>query len=1068
MVVTMNTKLTVFISAVTAEFGGLRDRIASVLRAKGHTVKVQSDFRQEGFADTTLSKLEGYIARCDRIIALIGNQSGSFPPAAAADPFNHMLPAKFERLSNTQWEVIFARDHNPKGLFVYDGRAYPTERPANGGDADQQVDWVTYLTKTLGLDRDTFTTADQALNHVLMLDWPDMSLGKPNNLPFGSRNELFIGREQALQDLRASLLTGTTAVTAQALHAMGGVGKTQLAVEYALRHAGSYSALLFISARILGAEDPQHSLRNALASLAETNALNLPNRKQVDEAAQSTLNWLGQNEGWLLIIDNVDTSKAAQAVQGLLGRLGKGHVLITARYGNWANVRVMPLDNMTPEHAVQLLLDTTAGKRRVKADDADVAADIARDLGFLALALRQAAAYVERNRITLADYRTRLQENRAKVLEWFNKDAMNYPEPVATTWAVTMAELSDNARDLLGMLSLYAPDPIPVSLLDPTGSEGEEVLAELADYAVITHDNHTPTFTMHPLLQEVTRQRLGDRKDGAMNAAIAALGAAIRGQNPQDVRTWPTLVPLDPHAAALVARIDATDRRDGLSTLLNQFGMLANGRADLSRAEAMFRRALAIDEASYGPDHPDVATDLNNLAGVLRDTNRLPEAAVMFRRALAIDEASYGTDHPEVATDLNNLAGVLQATNRLPEAEAMYRRALAITEASYGPDHPTVSTGLNNLAGVLQATNRLPEAEAMYRRALAITEASYGTDQPTVATGLNNLAGVLKATNRLPEAEAMFRRALAITEASYGTDHPAVANRLSNLAVVLQATNRLPEAEAMFRRALAIDEASYGPDHPLVANRLSNLAVVLQATNRLPEAEAMFRRALAIDEASYGPDHPEVATRLNNLAVVLKATNRLPEAEAMFRRALAIDEASYGTDHPEVATDLNNLAGVLQATNRLPEAEAMFRRALAITEASYGPDHTEVATGLNNLAGVLEATNRLPEAEAMFRRALAITEASYGPDHTEVATGLNNLAGVLEATNRLPEAEAMFRRALAILLMFGQVTQNTHPKLQRALGNWAGAMEGLRKSEAEVIAALQALLAEVAAKAGAR
>ena len=146
------------------------------------------------------------------------------------------------------------------------------------------------------------------------------------------------------------------------------------------------------------------------------------------------------------------------------------------------------------------------------------------------------------------------------------------------------------------------------------------------------------------------------------------------------------------------------------------------------------RRALAIDEASYGPDHPNVATDLNNLAQLLQATNRLGEAEPLMRRALAIDEASYGPDHPNVAIRLNNLARLLQDTNRLGEAEPLMRRALAIDEASYGPDHPKVAIRLNNLAQLLKATNRLGEAEPLMRRALAIDEASYGPDHPEVAT----------------------------------------------------------------------------------------------------------------------------------------------------------------------------------------------------------------------------------------------------------------------------------------------------------------------------------------------
>ena len=162
-----------------------------------------------------------------------------------------------------------------------------------------------------------------------------------------------------------------------------------------------------------------------------------------------------------------------------------------------------------------------------------------------------------------------------------------------------------------------------------------------------------------------------------------------------------------------------------------QPGGVAPGTNRLAEAEPLFRRALAIDEQSYGPDHPDVASDLNNLAGCSRPRTAWRRPSRSYRRALAIDEKAYGPDHPDVATDLNNLAELLQATNRLAEAEPLYRRALAIDERSYGPDHPDVASDLNNLAALLQATNRLSEAEPLFRRALAIDERRTAPTTPT-------------------------------------------------------------------------------------------------------------------------------------------------------------------------------------------------------------------------------------------------------------------------------------------------------------------------------------------------
>jgi tetratricopeptide (TPR) repeat protein len=301
---------------------------------------------------------------------------------------------------------------------------------------------------------------------------------------------------------------------------------------------------------------------------------------------------------------------------------------------------------------------------------------------------------------------------------------------------------------------------------------------------------------------------------------------------------------------------------------------------------------------------------------VFWDAARLTLLEPFYRWALALAEDRLGPDHPETAIGLNNLALLLQATNRLSDAEPLMRRVVSIFEVSYGEEHPKVATALNNLAQLLQATNRLSEAEPLMRRALAIDEASYGAEHPEVARDLNNLAALLQATNRLSEAEPLMRRALAIDEASYGAEHPEVARDLNNLAQLLKATNRLSEAEPLMRRALAIDEASYGAEHPDVARDLNNLAQLLQDTNRLSEAEPLMRRALAIDEASYGSEHPNVAIRLNNLAQLLKATNRLSEAEPLSRRHVLIFLAftrDTGHRHPHLVAGFRNYRALLSA-----------------------------------------------------------------------------------------------------------------------------------------------------------
>jgi tetratricopeptide (TPR) repeat protein len=700
---------------------------------------------------------------------------------------------------------------------------------------------------------------------------------QPRNLPFPSLGTLFAGREKDLADLRAALIANkSAAVAGRALHGLGGIGKTRLAIEYAWRHAQDYSALLFARA------DDAATLDASLAALA--GLLDLPEKDAREDPAKiaAVERWLEAHPTWLLILDNVDDDRAVAAAMQLMARLSGGHVIVTARAANFpATLRKLPLDVLHEDAATDFLLERTSGDRIKTPNDQDQARAIARELDGLALALEQAGAFIAQGRIGFARYLKLLKEQRAKILDWARPELTGYPLSVGATWAASVDKLTPESRRLLERLAMLAPEPIPDSLLDvavPGEAEGYdayEARGGLFAYSLATQaKGEGAGFVVHRLVQDFARRAMSDeRRAAALREALEWIDTAFIGE-PDDVRTWPVLDPLAQHALAAARRADQAGMAEPTARLFNQLGLLLKAKARYAEAEPLYRRALKIGEASYGPDHPNVAIRLNNLASLLRATYRLAEAEPLYRRALMIDEASFGPGHPNVAIDLNNLAELLRATNRHTEAEPLVRRALAIGEASFGPDHPKVATRLNNLASLLYGTNRLDEAEPLYRRALAIDEASYGPDHPNVAIRLNNLAELLRETNRYVEAEPLYRRALAVWEKALGPDHPNVASGLNNLALLLKETNRPAEAEPLHRRALKIDEASYGPDHPEVATDLNNLAQLLRATHHLDEAETVFRRALTIREKSLGPDHPRTVNVRKNLAALEAARGK--------------------------------------------------------------------------------------------------------------------------------------------------------------------------------------------------
>ncbi|MHC5061440.1 MAG: tetratricopeptide repeat protein [Planctomycetota bacterium] len=713
-----------------------------------------------------------------------------------------------------------------------------------------------------------------------------LSRGRNHNLPYVSIEELFTGREEILEDLRGQAAGEKATAITQAIAGLGGIGKSRLAVEFAWWGLNNkkYGYVFFVSS-----ETPK--LTNASLAHLATGVLRIAETKVKEaEARQTALAWLSQNDSWLMIIDNADSKKAAEAVENLLPQLSRGQVIITSRYTRWSGaVQPRKLGLFKPDEAKRFLLERTKGRRTETDADEELAEKFVVESGYLPLLLEQAGAYIAHNGCSLAEYLEEWEAEREKVLGWCNEQEMQYDAAVATTYERTFERLSVGAKALLRLAAMLGPGVIPTAMFEKgsdtageamkvidEGTEPEfdcrEATGELAAYSMITREEGG--FAVHRIVQEVVRGRIaeGQRKDW-MEAALWIVNDYTPNES-NDVRTWPIMDVIRPHAEVIAQTADEAEISEPTSRLMSVLGEYLRAKGLYDDAEYWTRRTLEIQEESRGPDDPIVAICLNNLAQLLKDTNRLDEAEPLMRRALEIDEASFGPEHPDVAIDLNNLAGLLKDTNRLNEAEPLMRRALEIDEASFGSEHPNVARDLNNLAQLLKATNRLNEAEPLYKQIVDIVEKSLGKDHPKVAVVLNNLAQLLQDTNRLNEAEPLMRRALKIDEASFGPEHPDVARDLNNLAVLLQDTNRLDEAEPLYKRVVDIFEKFLGKDHPKVATALNNLAGLLQDTNRLNEAEPLYRRAVKIFEDSLGAGHPNTQTVKSNLEGLLEEKRR--------------------------------------------------------------------------------------------------------------------------------------------------------------------------------------------------
>jgi tetratricopeptide (TPR) repeat protein len=709
---------------------------------------------------------------------------------------------------------------------------------------------------------------------------------------------LFTGRESVLAQLQKALAARGRA----ALSGLGGMGKTQTALEYAHRHLENYDHIFLVSAA------SREGLLSGYVTIA--GLLKLPSAGAQDQTlvVDAVKCWLGSYERCLLILDNADD---LAIIRPFIPPGKNGHILLTSRaqvFQAIGIVKPIGLNKMSHEEAQTFLFKRTEFKDNTGLEQS-AGAELAKELGFLPLALEQAGAFIVENQSRFQDYLRSFRNRRLELLHKHGPVVGVYRESVRTTWSMNFRQLeqeSEAAADLLRLSAFLSPDSIPLEFLAAGAPELgnllwaaladvqedpvvlDETLAPLAHFSLIHRDIEAGTYSVHQLVQEVVRAEL-DPKTQKMWAerVVRAVGRAFPSP---EFSTWPLCDRFLPQAHACAELINQWGFEfPEAARLLDDAGFYLRERGRYTDAKPLSERALAIREKAPASEHPDdVATSLNNLAGLYRIQGQYAKAEPLFERALAIREKALGPEDPKVAWSLNGLATLYVAQGQYAKAEPLYERALAIREKALGPEDRDVARSLNGLATLYAAKGQCAKAEPLHERALAIREKALGPEDPKVARSLNGLAKLYTDQGQYAKAEPLYERALAIREKALGPEHRDLAWSLNGLAELYAAKGQYAKAEPLYERALAMREKALDPEHPDLAWSLNGLAKLYADQGQYAKAELLYERALAIREKALGPKHPDVGTCLENYALLLRNIGRSQEAEPLEARARAI------------------------------------------------------------------------------------------------------------------------------------------------------------------------------------
>ncbi|MEH1813664.1 MAG: tetratricopeptide repeat protein [Nostoc sp.] len=562
------------------------------------------------------------------------------------------------------------------------------------------------------------------------------------NIPPAVPFDKFVGREAELQNLHQQLQTFQE-VAIVAVAGMGGVGKTELATQYAKQHLENYQGgVCWLSAQGI-------DVGSQILIFAELKfKLIAPDDWELaDRLRYCWQNW--QQGEVLLVFDNV-TEYKKQVQPYLPPQLPRFKVLLTTRQKFDRTLPQLSLGVLKPLAAMKLL-KSLVDRERLKSEPW-VAREICKFLGYLPLALELVRRYLDTMPdLSLETLRKRLEKKRLEHEAIAKANPlMRYEYGVAEAFALSWEQLDENAQRLGCWLSLYALADIPFSVEaiedDEKQELNEKAIGDLLKLHLLQRQSKG-IYRLHPLIRQFFQMKLdelsnADEVKTAFVAQIVEVAKQIPEQpNREDIFN---LTPHIPHLAEVATHLSQYLSDEDLIWLFTGLGWFYQGQGLYQQAEPWLQQCEKVTKNSLGLEHPHVAASLNNLAGLYESTGRYSEAEPLYQQALELAKRLLGDNHPHVATSLNNLAALYSSTGRYSEAEPLYQQALELRKRLLEGNHPHVATSLNNLALLYKFTGRYSEAEPMYQQALAICEHTLGVGHPDTMRVRENYAIFLR------------------------------------------------------------------------------------------------------------------------------------------------------------------------------------------------------------------------------------------------------------------------------------------------------------------------------------
>jgi tetratricopeptide (TPR) repeat protein len=812
----------------------------------------------------------------------------------------------------------------------------------------------------------------------------------PGTLPpvwrVGHRNATFIGRTQLLDDLNGKLRESRGPVV---VRGMAGVGKTQLALEYAHRFKSEYDVVWWLRADQPGtARQDYADLHRPLLGLAAPENISL-----TVEAVRDALRRGSPHRRWLLVFDNADDPKA---LEPLLVSGGDGHTVITTRHEGWEEIaEPLLVDVFDRRESVEYLTRQTPSMGQRAADA------VAGVLGDLPLAVEQAAVSLNRSGLDAAAYLERVeQEINSPQINAQSTDRMLKAVAAACEISIKLLRAqSPAAVRLLELCAFFGAGPISRALLlskeavaalrehsrglDET-SVVQEAISRLTRFALAKEDTNR-SLQVHRLVQATVRSSLSADEQETNRRIVASVlaGAPPADADVDNPDNWPRYEAIWPHLTApwIAESLDTGIRR---VTVARMRYLRARGELD----DAMDLGRECVESWTRPTGEADRWT-LNmqfEIATVLLYKGHYPEALELAQDVMDRQHLAFGEEDPHTLMTAGTLTAVLRGMGRFEKALRVDRETCSRLGRVFGEEDPRTLTAANNLAVSLRMTGDCFAARQVDQDTLRVRRTRLGSSHPLTIASEINLGRDLRSCGDYAGSLDVLRNAYerAQKRSELGIDYPLARSAATALAVTLRRTGQLDEALELTQQVLASCRRQLGDRAPETLSVWLGLAGHWSAKRGFTEARDLLGRLLTDFGTVLGESHPNTIACAANYSVQLNATGQLQQARAEAERARFAFEQLLGPDHPFMLSCLVNLANAEAALGDVEDAETHYRAAHAGLSRTLGAEHASTLVCAADLALLLRRTGRDEEGAHLHRESLDRLSAALGSTHTRV------------------------------------------------------------------------------------